>query len=218
MRDSQVMSALDFIKNDDTSDVVAATKASTRRSTRHMLKGAGQPSGFESVGLCDNVDISEDVEVSVEGKKGELPLVMGKESKAVGKKVAWLKPLAKAIEGSAKINPGEIYVPGWKVTIADSFKSSSVCEDVLTHFAPPVVRDSCSSMDDDQMISMMILRACNLVALLPEGISCFRKRMQPRGNTGANPLHHTINSKGSGVFTDKKRRERWLMVNSIFLR
>ncbi|KAJ0735178.1 hypothetical protein HanPI659440_Chr11g0429061 [Helianthus annuus] len=248
MRDSQVMSALDFIKSDEMSDVVfadaeaakgddavvhgaehrfegstyvsvpnvkgftmvATSKASTRRSTRHMLKGAGQPSGSETVDLSDDVDIPEDVEVSVEGKKGELPLVMGKESKTVGKKVAGLKPLVKVVEGSTNINPGEIYMPGWKVTVvADSFKSSSICEDVLTHFAPPVVQDCCSSMDDDQMISKMILAACNLAALLPEWISRFRKRTQPCGNTTANPLHHTINSKGSEVFPiKKKRRER----------
>ncbi|KAJ0440126.1 hypothetical protein HanHA300_Chr16g0632981 [Helianthus annuus] len=198
MRD--VMSALDLIKSDNTSDVVftdvvaaegedavvrgvehrfegstyvnvpnvkgfvkvAASKASTRRSTRR--KGAGQPSSSETINLSDDLEVPEDVEVSVEGKKGELLLEVGKDNKAVGKKVGegWgLKPSSKAIEGSSNVDPGEIYVA-----------------DVLTHFVPPIVRDTCSSMDDDQMIAKMILGACNLSALLPEGISRFRKRMQ----------------------------------------
>ncbi|MFS7917718.1 hypothetical protein Hanom_Chr03g00192491 [Helianthus anomalus] len=192
MRDGQVMSALDFIKSDDTSDVVfmdaeateggftkvAASIASTRRSARHMLKGAEQPSSSEPVDLIDDIETPDDLEAGVEGKKKELPLVVGKESKAAGKKVAGLKGSGKVVEGSAIVNPGEVYVPDWKVKVSDSFKSSSACEDVLTHFAPPTVRDSCSSMDDDQMISKMILGACNLAALLPEGISRFRKRMQ----------------------------------------
>ncbi|KAF5764263.1 hypothetical protein HanRHA438_Chr15g0702401 [Helianthus annuus] len=143
-----------------------------------MLKGAEQPSGSETVNLSDDIKILDDLEAGVEGKKKELPLVVGKESKVVGKKVAGLKGSGKAVEGSANINPGEIYVPGWKVTAADSFKSSFVCEDVLTHFAPSAIRDSCSSMDDDQMISKMIFGSCNLAALLLEGISRFRKRMQ----------------------------------------
>ncbi|MFS8021359.1 hypothetical protein Hanom_Chr16g01426511 [Helianthus anomalus] len=147
MRD--VMSALDFIKSDGTSEViftdteategndvvvrgaeqrfegssyvnvpnvkgftkVVAYTASTHRSTRRT--GAGQPSSSETVDLSDDIEILEDVEVSVEGNKGELPLV-----------------------------------------------------------------DSCSLMDDDQMISKMILDACNLASLIPEGISHFRKRMQ----------------------------------------
>ncbi|KAF5790279.1 hypothetical protein HanXRQr2_Chr09g0381351 [Helianthus annuus] len=167
-RDGQVMSALDFIKSDDTSDVVftdaaatkgedavAVSKASNRRSTRR--KGAGQPPSSETIDFSDDVEVPEDVEVPVEGKKRELPLVVGKDNKAVGKKVGGLKPSGKAIEGSSNVDPGEIYV-----------------SDVLTHF----VRDSCSSMDDDQMIGKMILGACNLFVLLPKGISRFQKRMQ----------------------------------------
>ncbi|KAJ0591874.1 hypothetical protein HanHA300_Chr03g0078351 [Helianthus annuus] len=151
MSDGQVMSALDFIKSDDTSNVVFMDAEATE---------------------------GDHVEVGVEGKKKELPLVVGKESKATGKKVAGLKGSGKVVEDSANVNPREVYVPGWKVMVSDSFKSSSVCEDVLTHFAPPAVRDSCPLMDDEQMISNMILGACNLAALLPEGISRFRKRMQ----------------------------------------
>ncbi|KAJ0561499.1 hypothetical protein HanHA300_Chr06g0223621 [Helianthus annuus] len=111
---------------------VASSKACTRRSTRRMLKGAEQPSGSEPVELSDDIETPDDLEVGVEGKsKKELPLVVGKESKAVGKKVVGLKGSGKVVEGSANVNPGEVYVPGWKVTVGDCFKSSFVCEDVL---------------------------------------------------------------------------------------
>ncbi|KAJ0682295.1 hypothetical protein HanPI659440_Chr16g0645751 [Helianthus annuus] len=219
MRGGQVMSALDFIKSDDTSDVVfgdaeaiegddavvrgaehrfegsgyvnvlkvkwftkaTASKASTHHSTHRMLKGAEQPSSSEAVDLSDDIETSDVLEVRVERKlkkNKELPLVVGKESKATGKKVAGLKGSGMGLEGSANVNPGEVYVSGWKVTVGDSFKSSSICEGVLTYFAPPAVRDTCSSMDDDQMISKMMMGAYNLVSLLPEGICRFRKRMQ----------------------------------------
>ncbi|KAJ0741760.1 hypothetical protein HanOQP8_Chr06g0231731 [Helianthus annuus] len=52
-------------------------------------------------------------------------------------------------------------------------------DDAVVHGAEHrFLRDSCSSMDDDQMISKMMLGAYNLVALLPDEISRFRKRMQ----------------------------------------
>ncbi|KAJ0809954.1 hypothetical protein HanPI659440_Chr01g0021141 [Helianthus annuus] len=100
------MSSLDFIKSDNTSDVVfmdaqaaegddavargveqrfedtgyvsvsnvkgfskpAAPKASTRRSTRRLLKGAPQATSSESVDLSDDIEAFEDqgVEVDVE--------------------------------------------------------------------------------------------------------------------------------------------------------
>ncbi|KAJ0781291.1 hypothetical protein HanPI659440_Chr06g0247611 [Helianthus annuus] len=111
---------------------VASSKACTLRSTRRMLKGVEQPSGSEPVELSDDIETPDDLEVGVEGKsKKELPLVVGKESKVVGKKVVGLKGSGKVFEGSANVNPGEAYVPGWKVTVVDSFKSSFVCEDVL---------------------------------------------------------------------------------------
>ncbi|MFS8026189.1 hypothetical protein Hanom_Chr16g01483951 [Helianthus anomalus] len=176
----EVMSALDFIRVDYTSDVVfrdaeategddvvvrgvehrfegsgyvnvlnvkgftkaTASKASTRRSTRRMLKGAEQLSSFEPVDLGDDIETSDDLEVRVERKlkkNKELPLVVGKESKTTGKKVTGLKDSGKGVEGSANVNPGEVYVLGWKVTFGDSFKSSSVCEGLLTYFAPPAV-------------------------------------------------------------------------------
>ncbi|MFS8034624.1 hypothetical protein Hanom_Chr17g01583311 [Helianthus anomalus] len=171
MRDGQVMSALDFIKSDDTSDVVFADAASTegedavvrgsdhrfiglgyvslpnakgfvkvpasKQSTRHYTrrKGARQPACFETIDLGDDLEV-EDTEVPADGKKGELPLVVGKDTKALGKKVGGSKPSGKAIESSSNVDIKEIYVPDWKITVSDNFKSPAVCEDVLNHFAP----------------------------------------------------------------------------------
>ncbi|MFS7889933.1 hypothetical protein Hanom_Chr00s000005g01612811 [Helianthus anomalus] len=215
MRDGQVMSALDFIKSDETSDVVfadvasaegegedvvvrgseyrfegsgyvtvpnvkgfvkvPALKQSTRRSTRR--KGAGQPSSSETIDLGDDLDV-EDTEVHADGKKGELPLAVRKDTKALGKKVGGLKPSGMTIESSSNEDLEEIYVPDWKVTVNDSFKSPAVCEDVLNHFAPPAVRASSSSMVDDQMTINKKPASCNLCAFLPEGIARFQKWMQ----------------------------------------
>ncbi|MFS7889907.1 hypothetical protein Hanom_Chr00s000005g01612471 [Helianthus anomalus] len=122
MRDGQVMSALDFIKSDETSDVVfadvasaegedvvvrgseyrfegsgyvsvpnvkgfvkvPALKQSTRRSTRS--KGVGQPSSSEKIDLGDDLDV-EDTDVPADGKKGELPLAVHKDTKALVKRL-----------------------------------------------------------------------------------------------------------------------------------
>ncbi|KAJ0835702.1 hypothetical protein HanRHA438_Chr16g0758421 [Helianthus annuus] len=69
-----------------------------------------------------------------------------------------------------------MYVPDWSVKIGDNFRSSAVCEDVLTHFAPPMVWVSLSAMDDDSMIFHMLMSACNFASMLPKGVSHFRKR------------------------------------------
>ncbi|KAM0055418.1 hypothetical protein Hdeb2414_s0006g00205861 [Helianthus debilis subsp. tardiflorus] len=118
---SYFMSALDFIKSDDTSDVVFADVASaegddtvvrgsehrfegsdyvsvpnvkgfvkapaSKQSTRcyALRKGAGQPSTSETINLANELE-AEDTEVPDDGKKCELPLVMGKDVKATGKK------------------------------------------------------------------------------------------------------------------------------------
>ncbi|MFS8018729.1 hypothetical protein Hanom_Chr15g01395421 [Helianthus anomalus] len=107
MRDGQVMSALDFLKSDDTSKVVFSDAASAEgedvvvRCAKHRFEG----SGYVSV---PNV---KDVEVLDGGKKCELPLVAGKDAKAASKKLGGSKPSTKAIEGSSNVDPGEIYVP-----------------------------------------------------------------------------------------------------------
>ncbi|KAM0050543.1 hypothetical protein Hdeb2414_s0007g00225231 [Helianthus debilis subsp. tardiflorus] len=96
-----------------------------------MLKGAEQPSSYDPVEFSDDRETPLDLEVGVEGKSKdkELSSVVANESKAAGKKVAVLKGSGKGVEGSASVSPGEVYVPGWKATVGNSFKSSSVCED-----------------------------------------------------------------------------------------
>ncbi|KAJ0692402.1 hypothetical protein HanPI659440_Chr15g0585531 [Helianthus annuus] len=63
---------------------VPASKQCTRRSTRRI--GAGQPSSSETIDLGDDLEV-EDTKVPTDGKKGELPLVVGKDVKAAGKRL-----------------------------------------------------------------------------------------------------------------------------------
>ncbi|KAF5754488.1 hypothetical protein HanXRQr2_Chr17g0791841 [Helianthus annuus] len=213
MRSGTVMSALDFIKSDDTSDVVygdvpsvpdenivvrtaeqrfdgsgyvsvsnvkgfskpIAPKTSTRRSTRR-LKGVPQSTSTEPVELSDDIEASGDQGVEV-GSEKEKKLVVN------GKKASAKKVISTPVQGSSSrdvegLDPDEVYVPGWSVKIDDSFKDAAVCEDVLSHIAPPSVHNTIAEMDDDMMLSRMILSTCNLAAMLPQGIARFRQRMQ----------------------------------------
>ncbi|KAJ0792675.1 hypothetical protein HanOQP8_Chr01g0020651 [Helianthus annuus] len=97
------------------------------------------------IDLGDDLEV-EDIEIPIDGKKGELRLVVSKDTKALGKKVGGSNSSGKAIESSSNVDSGEIYVPDWKVTVSDSFKSPSVYEDVLNHFAPPVAEELKASL------------------------------------------------------------------------
>ncbi|KAM0008583.1 hypothetical protein Hdeb2414_s0022g00616041 [Helianthus debilis subsp. tardiflorus] len=132
-----------MVRSDDTSDVVFTDVASAEgedvvvRGSEHRFEG----SGYVSV-----PNVKGFVKVPADGKKGELPLEVGKDTKALGKKVGESKPSGEAIESSSNDDSEEIYMPDWKVTVNDSFKSPAICKDVLNHFAPPTVRASSSSM------------------------------------------------------------------------
>ncbi|KAJ0716474.1 hypothetical protein HanPI659440_Chr13g0513151 [Helianthus annuus] len=157
---------------------VSSSKPSTCHSSRR-LKGLGQSSAIEHVDLSDEIEFSEDQGIEVEGKR-ELAVVTGKKWKSSGKKV-----VVSIVGGSSERsgeepvegNVGAVYVPNWQVKVGDNFKSSAVCKDVLNHFSSPMVRSSNSAMQDDMLISRMLLSVCNLAAMLPEGVSHFRKRM-----------------------------------------
>ncbi|KAF5791494.1 hypothetical protein HanXRQr2_Chr09g0395421 [Helianthus annuus] len=213
MRNGIVMSAFDFIKSDDTSDVVFedapsvpgenvvvrtseqrfegtgyasvvnvkgfsksnAPKSSTRRSSRRLLKAGPQSTSTEPVDLSDDIEVSEDqVEAGVEKDK-EL-VVHGK--KVQGKKVVSTTVQESSSRDVEGLNPEGTYVPAWLVKNDDTFKDAAVCEDALSHLAPPSVHKTIAEMDDDLMLSRMVLTTCNLAAMLPEGITRFRQRMQ----------------------------------------
>ncbi|KAJ0525437.1 hypothetical protein HanRHA438_Chr09g0391881 [Helianthus annuus] len=139
--------------------MAGSSKPSTRHLSCRLLKGPNQSSTTEPVDLSDDIQVSEDQEVEAEGKskKGkELPLVVGKKGKSEGMKVAVSAArgsLGKSGEGSVEVNAGEVYVPNWSI------------------------KGSLSTMDGDVMISRMMMSACNFAAMLPEGVSRFRKRM-----------------------------------------
>ncbi|KAJ0542544.1 hypothetical protein HanHA89_Chr09g0340971 [Helianthus annuus] len=211
MRNGVVMSALDFIKSDDTSDVIfedaptvpgenvvvrtseqrfegtgyanvanvkgftksTAPKSSSRRSSRRLLKARPQSTSTEPVDLTDDIEVSEDqVEAGVEQDK-EL-VVHGK--KVRGKKVTPVQESSSRDVGG--LDPEGVYVPAWQVKNDDTFKDAAVCEDALSHLAPPSVRETIAEMDDDFMLSRMVLTTCNLAAMLPQGITRFRQRMR----------------------------------------
>ncbi|KAM0057482.1 hypothetical protein Hdeb2414_s0005g00158671 [Helianthus debilis subsp. tardiflorus] len=165
IKGGQVMSALDFIKSDDTSNVVLGDTevvdgedAIIRTAEGSLVPGGKYDQGIE-----------------VEAKK-ELAVVTGKKGKSSGKKAMVSVFSEKSVEEPVEGNAEDVYVPNWQVKVGDNFKSSTVCEDVLNHFSPPSVRSSNSAMQDDVLISRMLLGVCNLAAILPEGVSCFRKR------------------------------------------
>ncbi|MFS7989550.1 hypothetical protein Hanom_Chr11g01048241 [Helianthus anomalus] len=213
MRNGLVMSALDFIKSDDTSDVLFedaptvpgenvvvrtseqrfecsgyasvanvkgftksnVSRTSTRRSSRRLLKATPQSTSTEPVDLSDDIEVSEDqVEAGVEKDK-EL-VVHGK--KVRGKKVVSTPVQESSSRDVEGLNPEGTYVPAWLVKNDDTFKDAAVCEDALSHLAPPSVRETIAEMDDDFMLSRMVLTTCNLAAMLPQGITRFRQRMR----------------------------------------
>ncbi|KAJ0530100.1 hypothetical protein HanHA89_Chr10g0385711 [Helianthus annuus] len=152
-----------------------APKTSTRRSTRR-LKAAPQSTSTEPVELSDDVEESRDQGVEA-GSEREKKLVVH------GKKVSAKKVAATPVQGSSSmdvegLDPDAVYVPCWSVKVDDSFKDAVVCEEALSHIAPPSVHKTISEMDDDVMLSRMILSTCNLAAMLPQGVARFRQRMQ----------------------------------------
>ncbi|MFS7967493.1 hypothetical protein Hanom_Chr09g00786371 [Helianthus anomalus] len=139
----------------------ASSKPSTCRSSRH-LKGPNQSSAIDPVDLSDDIEVSEDQGVEAEDKKDKESLMVVVVSTARGSS-------GKGGEGSVEVNAGEVYVPNWNVKVGDNFKSSAICEDMLTNFVPLMVQGSITAMEDDMMISRMTLSAYNLT-------SCFLKK------------------------------------------
>ncbi|KAJ0546838.1 hypothetical protein HanOQP8_Chr08g0286001 [Helianthus annuus] len=184
------MSALDFVKSVDTSDVVftdaqaAEGDDAVARGSEQRFEDAGYVSvsnvkGFTKAAApktltcrsarrlksaaqssSDPVELSDDIEVS----KGQRPDV-DKEKKLV-------------VLGKKKASGKKITVPDWSVKVGVSFKDASVCADVLAHFSPPGVQDAISEMEGDNFISRMMLSSSNLSALVAEGVTRFRKGMQ----------------------------------------
>ncbi|KAJ0435754.1 hypothetical protein HanIR_Chr17g0896801 [Helianthus annuus] len=213
MRNGVVMSALDFIKSDDTSDVVFedassvpgenvvvrtaeqrfegtgyasvanvkgfsksnVPKSSTRRSSRRLLNAGPQSISTEPVVLSDDIEVSED-------QGGEAGAEKDKELVVHGKKVPGEKVVATPVQESSSrdvegLDPEGTYVPAWLVKNDDTFKDAAVCEDAL-NLAPPSVHKTIAGMDDDLMLSRMVLSTCNLAAMLPQGIARFHQRMK----------------------------------------
>ncbi|KAJ0789424.1 hypothetical protein HanPI659440_Chr05g0203411 [Helianthus annuus] len=196
MRNGTVMSALEFIKSDDTSDV-AFEDVPVVPDENVVVKGAKQRfegTGYVSVSNVKDfsksvapkaspVDLlavysraSEDQGVEVGAEKEKKLVVHGKK-RTPAKKVMVIPVQGSSSRDVEGLDPDEVYMPGWSVKVDDSFKDAVVCEDVLSHIAPPSVHNTIAEMDDDMMLFRMILSTCNLAAMLPQGVARFRKRM-----------------------------------------
>ncbi|KAJ0743462.1 hypothetical protein HanPI659440_Chr10g0376061 [Helianthus annuus] len=183
-----VMSALDFVKSDDTSDVVFMD-AQAAEGNDAVARGSKQR--FEDVGY-----------VSVPNVKGFTktaePKAFTRRSARCMLKSAAQSTFSDPMEFSDDIEVSEgqgpdadkeknLVVLGKKkasctkvpsVKVEDSFKDASVCADVLANFVPPGVRGAISEMEGDTMLSRLMLSSCNLSALVAKGVTRFRKGMQ----------------------------------------
>ncbi|KAJ0765019.1 hypothetical protein HanPI659440_Chr08g0298791 [Helianthus annuus] len=153
------MFALDFIKSDDTSNVVFGDTEATSdedvvvRGTEHRFEGSGY--------------------VNVPNVKG---FTRFGASKAF---IHWLtRRMLKVPDHPSASEP---------VQLRDVIEASNIWtlglrkkhEDLsLVISKESKAAGFCSSMNDDLMISKVMMGACNLVALLLEGVSRFRKKMQ----------------------------------------
>ncbi|MFS7997237.1 hypothetical protein Hanom_Chr12g01139321 [Helianthus anomalus] len=145
MRGDRVMPALDFIKCDDTSDIVLGDSEAVKGEDAIATTAEGRlVPGGKYVNILNVKGFTKDQGVEAEVKKDkELSVVVRKKGKSEGKKVVVSTARGssgKSGEGSSEVNAGEVYVLNWNVKVGDNFKSSAVCEDVLNNFPPPMVR------------------------------------------------------------------------------
>ncbi|MFS7967305.1 hypothetical protein Hanom_Chr09g00784221 [Helianthus anomalus] len=160
MRSRHVMSALDFVKSDDTSDVTFTDAEAVVgdvvvvRGSEHRFEDAEYVSVPNVKGFTKTVapktltrrsaqrmlngarqsTSSDHVDLSDDI---ENLIVLGK-NKSAGKKA-----MVASFQGSPRkdvegLSEDEIYVPNWGVKVGDSFKDANVCSDVLANFAPLV--------------------------------------------------------------------------------
>ncbi|KAM0027792.1 hypothetical protein Hdeb2414_s0019g00544371 [Helianthus debilis subsp. tardiflorus] len=162
-------SGQDFVKSDDTSDVVF-TDAQAAEGDDAVARGSEQR--FEDVGY-----------VSVPNVKGftktAAPKALTRHS-ARRLKSAAQSTSSDPVELSDDIEVSEGQGPDVekeKKLVGFSFKDANVCADVLAHFAPLGVREATSEMEGDNMLSRLMLSSFNLSALVAEGVTHFRKGM-----------------------------------------
>ncbi|KAJ0702400.1 hypothetical protein HanPI659440_Chr14g0529081 [Helianthus annuus] len=178
VRDGQrmLMSTLDFVKSDDTSDVMfrdaTATpgKDAVARGSEHRFEG----SGYVSVPNVKGFTKVHAPKVSTRRSNRRLKSVdqpSGSESIDISDDIEGSS--GKSIEGLEESGAEEVYVPNRGVKVGDSFKDPAVCADVLANFAPPGVQDALSEMEGDHFISRLMLSSCNLSALLAEVVTRF---------------------------------------------
>ncbi|MFS7996885.1 hypothetical protein Hanom_Chr12g01135161 [Helianthus anomalus] len=164
MRVGQVMSALDFVKSDDTSDVVftdaeaAEGEDVVARGSEQRLEGSAYVS-FPNIKGFTKVPVPK-----VSTRRSNRRLLKGADQPSGSEAIDISDHIEMSVEQGVKVG--------------DSVKDPAVCADVLAKSVPPSVRDSIAEMDGDTMISRLIFSSCNLSALLAEGVNRFCKGMQ----------------------------------------
>ncbi|KAM0040449.1 hypothetical protein Hdeb2414_s0012g00394001 [Helianthus debilis subsp. tardiflorus] len=201
MRSGQVMSTLDFVKSDDTSDV-AFTDAEAAAGDHAVVRGSEyrfEDTGYVSIpnvkGFTKTVAPNTSTHRSSRRMLKGAPYstssdhvdlsddieVFGDQGPSVdAEKEKNLIVLGKKKSAGKKAMVTSVQGSSRKdgVKVGDSFKDANVCADVLANFTPPGVRGFISEMEGDTMLSRLILSSCNLSALVAEGVTRFRKGMQ----------------------------------------
>ncbi|KAM0060796.1 hypothetical protein Hdeb2414_s0004g00128301 [Helianthus debilis subsp. tardiflorus] len=193
------MSALDFVKSDDTSDVVFTDAQAVEgddavaRGSEHRFEDVGyvrvpnvkgftktaapkaltRRSAFHMLKSAGQSTSSDPVELS-----DDIEVSEGQGSDAEKAKNLVVLGKKKASGKKVTVTP----VQGSSSKDVEGLSEDEVyvpnCADVLANFAPPGVRGFISEMEGDTMLSRLILSSCNLSALVAEGVTRFRKAMQ----------------------------------------
>ncbi|MFS7953778.1 hypothetical protein Hanom_Chr07g00622531 [Helianthus anomalus] len=82
-----------------------------------------------------------------------------------------------------------------------------------------MVRGSISAMEDNMMISRMMLSACNLAAMLPGGVSCFRKRMHEyeEFSKKKDKMKASVAAMKKEIDRFAEKEKAWVMKKKAFL-
>ncbi|KAM0038062.1 hypothetical protein Hdeb2414_s0013g00410491 [Helianthus debilis subsp. tardiflorus] len=189
-----IMFALDFIKSNDTSDVVLGDMETIEgedaiaRTTEGRLVPAGKYVNVPNVKGFTKVSSSKpstrhssrclkgpgqssavehvDLSDEIEFSEDQGIKVEGEKELAI---VTGKKGMSSGKKAVVSVAGGSSERSGEElVNVGDNFKSFTVCEDVLNHFSTSTVRSSNSAMQADVLISRMSLGVCILAAMLPE--------------------------------------------------
>ncbi|MFS7903553.1 hypothetical protein Hanom_Chr01g00025391 [Helianthus anomalus] len=155
MRDGQVMSALDFVKSDDTSDVVF-TDDEAAEGEDAVARGFEQRfEGFGYVSVPNVKGFTKFPAPKVSTCRSNRRLLKGADQPSGSEAIDISDEIEMFVEQGPEGGLEKEKELG--VKDGDSFKDPAICADVLANFAPPSVRDFIAEMEGDTMLSRLIL-------------------------------------------------------------